>query len=101
MSRISSEIIEQIVPLYEELKVKKKVAEKLGISVSTVSKYLKENGAAATAKRKPTKITPEMEKQINERYKITRNMTQVAKEFGIAASTVRNHLSEENLNLAH
>lgn len=100
--KISPEIIEQIVPLYEELKVKSKVAERLGISVSTVSKYLKENGAAATAKHKKiTKITPELEQQINERYTVIRNMSQVGREFGISAATVRRHLSEENLQLVH
>ncbi len=40
--RISDETIEQIQILYKELGVKSQVAKKLGISASTVSKYLKE-----------------------------------------------------------
>lgn len=101
MPQISPEIIEQIVPLYEELKVKTKVAEKLGISSSTVTKYLKASGIDTAANSPAKKVTPEIEAQINERYKVVRNMAQVAREFGISSSTVRNHLSEENLNIVH
>ena len=38
--KITPDIIEQINELYLEIKVKKRVAEKLGISASTVSKYI-------------------------------------------------------------
>lgn len=40
--RITDEMIVQINELYAELKVKKRVAEALGISPSTVSKYIVE-----------------------------------------------------------
>ena len=35
----------------------------------------------------------------NEKYKSYKNMAQVAKELGISSTTVKNHLSEENLKL--
>jgi predicted transcriptional regulator len=38
--KISEDIINQIPALYKELGTKKAVAEKLGISSSTVSKYI-------------------------------------------------------------
>lgn len=42
MAKLAQEIIEQIPVLYAELKTYTAVAKKLGISASTVSKYVKE-----------------------------------------------------------
>lgn len=42
MAKLAQEIIEQIPILYAELKTYTAVAKKLGISASTVSKYVKE-----------------------------------------------------------
>lgn len=104
--KIDLEIQKQIPILYKELGVKTKVAETLGISVSTVSKYLNLYEAApqdenyGTVERKTrVKITEEMEEKINELYKQYKNMTKVAKELGISSSAVKNHLNEENKNL--
>ena len=100
---ISDEIIKQIPILYDKYGVKKLVAEELNISVGSVSKYLtlytsseKDN----EKKSKPrVKITEELIKQINELYKKYKNMSQVAKELNISATTVKKYLSEENLKL--
>lgn len=97
---IDIEIQKQIPILYSQLKSKKKVAEKLGISVATVSKYLNLLEAGESSEKKPrTKITTELIKQINNLYTNCGNMTQVAKELGISVPAVKNHLSEENLKL--
>lgn len=106
--KISDEIIKQIPVLYQELGVKAQVAKKLGISSSTVSKYLAiyealpadgENLTTTVVRKKGSPITPEMEKAINERYKECLNMSLVAREFNISSSTVKRHLTKENLDL--
>lgn len=73
-ARITPEKIEQINELYLQLKVKKRVAEALGISPSTVSKYIVE-GYQPKAKRetidfdkKPTGAAAMIER-IKERVK--------------------------------
>ena len=63
--KISNEIIEQIPILYNELKTKTAVAKQLGISVSTVTRYL-ENSEIEIRHR--AKITEELVEEINERY---------------------------------
>lgn len=104
--KISEEVIKQIPVLYKELGVKKKVAEQLGISISTVNKYLNLYEAnplfepAATKERKPkTSITQEIIDKINKRYSECMNMSQVARELNISPSIVKKYLSEENLKL--
>ena len=86
--KIPDEVINQIPILYKELGVKSKVAEKLGISVASVSKYLTIFDAAPAAQptqesitsstKKRVLITPELEQEINERYLACANMSQVA-----------------------
>lgn len=49
--------------------------------------------------KKRIKVDEELVKKINEKYKSYKNMSQVAKELGISPTTVKNHLSEENLKL--
>lgn len=103
--KLDEEIIKKIPALYKELGVKKKVAEQLGISVSTVSKYLTVYEAAPLnvkeeEKKNRVKITGEIIEQINAKYAECKNMSQVARELGISASSVKKHLSEENLALA-
>jgi len=97
--KISDEIIAQIPVLYEKYNSKKKVAEELGISTTSVTKYLNiYQGAPVEVVRKArVKIDDEMIKKINELFAAWRNMARVARELGISASTVKNHLSEENL----
>lgn len=104
--KISEEVIKQIPVLYKELGVKKKVAEQLGISISTVNKYLNLYEAnplfepAATKERKSkTSITQEIIDKINKRYSECMNMSQVARELNISPSIVKKYLSEENLKL--
>ena len=94
---ISQEIINKIPELYCQLKSIKKVSEELGISTSTVRKYL-EISKAITPKKK-TKITPEIIESINAKFSEYKNMSKVAKELGIASTTVKKYLNEENLKL--
>ena len=99
--RIPDEIIQKIPILYKEYGVKSKVAEELGISVSSVSKYLTIFEAAPQEKepKKKTKINEETIQKINQRYAECKNMAQVARELGIAPTTVKKYLTEENLKL--
>ncbi len=99
--RIDEKTIEQIPILYEQLKNKAEVARQLGISAASVNKYLAiYNGAPVeVANKKRVKVDEELVNKINELYKSYKNMSQVAKELGISPSTVKNHLSEENLEL--
>lgn len=99
--KIDEAIIEQIPVLFEELKSKAEVARRLGISPASVNKYLAiYNGAPIeVVAKKRVKVDEELIVQINEKYKSCKNMAQVAKELGISPTTVKNHLSEENLKL--
>ncbi len=99
--KIDEAIIEQIPVLYEEVKSKAEVARRLGISAASVNKYLTiYNGAPVeVVTKKRVKVDEEMIVKINELYKSCKNMAQVAKELGISPTTVKNHLSEENLKL--
>ena len=99
--KIDEAIIEQIPVLFEELKNKAEVARRLGISPASVNKYLAiYNGAPVeVVAKKRVKIDEKLIAQINEKYKSCKNMAQVAKELGISPTTVKNHLSEENLKL--
>ena len=99
--KLSDEIIQQIPVLYKQLGVKNKVAEQLGISVSTVTKYLTLYEAAPEPKepKKKTKITDEIIAEINRLYSEYKNMSKVAKELDIAPTTVKKYLNEENLEL--
>lgn len=100
--RISEEIINQIPILYEKLKNKNEVARQLGISVSSVNKYLTVLNAAPQEKerKKRVKITEDIIQQINEEYQKVKNMKKVAEIVGISATTVKKYLSEENIQLS-
>lgn len=100
--KISEEIIQQIPILYKRYGVKSKVAEELGISTSSVSKYLTLFEGAPQGEKEPKKrikITPELIEQINQKYAECKNMAQVARELNVSATTVKNYLTEENLRL--
>lgn len=99
--QIDKNIVEQIPILYKKINNKTKVAKELGISVATVNKYLKIYEAAPIAEKPKgrTTITKDIEEQINKRYQECKNMSQVAKEFGIAVGTVKNHLNEKSLKI--
>ena len=99
--KISEEIIEQIPILYKEYGTKKAVAEKLNISVSTVNKYLNlyEAAPVKSAEHKKVKIDQDLIEEINKKYQSCQNMAQVARELGIAATTVKKYLSEKSLKM--
>lgn len=99
--KIEQEIINKIPILYKEYGVKKKVAEELNISISTVNKYLNlvEAQPVPQEKKPRAKISEEMIIEINERYANCKNMSQVARELNIAPSTVKRYLNEENLKM--
>ena len=50
-------------------------------------------------RKKRVKVDDELVEKINQLYRSYKNMAQVAKELGISSSTVKNHLTEENLKL--
>ena len=102
--KISEDIINQIPILYKELGTKKAVAEKLGISSSTVSKYISlyeavPQSAPPATKRQKITLTEEQILEINQRYANCLNMAQVGREMGISAAQVKKYLTEENLKL--
>lgn len=104
MSKISDEIIAQIPELYKKYGNQTQVAKELNISRSSVKKYLTLAAAIGTqepksTKKKVTKLTEEQIVELNERYANCLNMAQVAREMGISTSTVKKHLTEENLKL--
>lgn len=99
--QISAEIIKQIPILYEKYHNKSQVARDLGISAASVDKYLKELDVMPAQRKERTKITPEIEAEINRLYSEYPNLSEVGKKIGIAPQTVKKHLSEENLNLLH
>ena len=99
-NRLSDEIINKIPILYKQLNNKSEVARQLGISVASVNKYLTVINAAPTEKKSRTKVTPELIEKINEEYTKCKNMTEVAKKLNISASTVKKHLSEDNIKLS-
>ncbi len=98
MARLSKETIEQIPILYAKYHNKSQVARELGISPGSVSRYLSPDENCISKKR--TTITTEMEEQINQYYSYCTNLAETARHFNIAATTVKAHLSEENLQLA-
>lgn len=99
--KIDDEIIAQIPVLYEQIKNKTKVAEKLNISVASVNKYLNiyNNAPDAVVIKKRVKIDDALVEEINKHYQSCKNMNQVAKELGISVGAVKNHLNEESLKL--
>lgn len=99
--KLEQEVIDQIPVLYESCKNKAEVARQLGIGVGSVNKYLAiyTGAPVEVVAKKRVKIDDEMIQQINDRYRACKNMAQVAKELGISPTTVKNHLSEENLKL--
>ena len=104
MGKISPEIINQIPILFAELENKAEVARRLGISASTVSKYLKLFEAGGLQcdnkpKRERKKLSEEEIEKINVLYANCLNMAQVAREMGVNSETVRRHLTKENLAL--
>lgn len=99
-NKLSDEIINKIPILYKQLNNKSEVARQLGISVASVNKYLTVVNAAPTEKKSRTKVTSELIEKINEEYTKCKNMTEVAKKLNISASTVKKHLSEDNIKLS-
>lgn len=99
--KIPKETIARIPVLFEEYNNKAKVAKELGISPSTVDKYLKEFYGAPAERKPRTKITEELELQINQYYEQYQNLSEVGRILNISPQTVKKHLSEENLNLLH
>ena len=104
MNKLSEEIINQIPILYNEIKNKSEVARRLNISVASVNKYLTVIDAApiveSKKKKTRTKITDEIIQQINEEYAKNKSLKKTGEIVGVAATTVKKYLSEENLKLS-
>ena len=90
---------EQIFVLYERLHNKAEVARRLGVSPTTVAKYIEQEGLIISKER--VKITPEVVQKINELYAKYRNQARVARELGISNTTVKRHLTPENLAISN
>lgn len=58
-----------------------------------------EDSKPAEPKQK-IEITPELEKQINQYYSYCMNMAETARYFNVPTSTIKAHLSKENLQLS-
>ena len=93
--KISDDIIAQIPELYEKYGSKKKVAEELGISTTSVTKYLNiYQGAPVEVVRKArVKVDEEMIAKINELFASCKNMAQVARELNISFKMVEKPFS--------
>ena len=102
MTKLSKDIVKQIPLLYKELGTYKAVAEKLNISPSTVSRYMKQfqnetdNIENATSQTR-IKITKELEEEINAYFAFSLNLSETARAFNTSASTIKRHLTDENL----
>lgn len=107
MPKLSKETIQQIPLLFEQLNSRAKVAEALNISVTTVGKYLKmteeEFNSVLSSKSKirvekdKIRVDEEEVKKINELFAKTLNMSEVSRQTGWTASTIKRHLTQENL----
>lgn len=96
MARLSDSTIQQIPKLYAELGTYKAVAEQLKISPTTVSKYMKKfKGNIPSAGQ--TNITKELEQEINDYFAFSLNLSETARKFNISPTTVKRHLTDENL----
>ena len=98
---LTQEIISKIPTLYEQYHNKKKVAEELGISPTSVQKYLAIFNGQTTEvfKKERRRVSNEDIEKINEEFKKCCNMSEVAKRIGFSPATVKKYLSEENLAL--
>lgn len=102
---IPKEIITQIPILYKELGSQKKVAEKLGISASTVGKYLKQLEDKTELlniekkRLKTIEYSQEIIDKINEEYQNCLNMAEVSRRLNIPYGHIKKFLTEESLKL--
>lgn len=103
MGKLSEETINQIPILYEQYKNKSKVAKELGISPSTVTRYLnlkvaeKATEESTNPAHQRVKITDEIIEEINKNFSISNNLSLVARQMDISPATVKKYLTEENL----
>ena len=102
---IDKAIAEQIPIVYSETHNKAETARRLGISVTTVKRYLdifEATGSIIEEKKKRREkitITQELIDEINLRYSKEKNMAEVARQLNITVANVKKYLSEENKGL--
>lgn len=94
--KISQEIIDQIPILYSQLKSREKVAQQLGISSATVSRYLREQNEKLLKK---SEITNEIAQNINDVFSKNKSLAITARKIGTSIAVVKDFLTEENLKI--
>lgn len=92
----SQTTINQILALREEGKTFTEIQKITGCCTKTISKYCKEAGLSENPK-KVDNITPELLKEIQERYNEVGNLKKVAKEYHITPTRLR----EAGLQVVH
>lgn len=97
--KITDEVVEQILKLYEETHDKKEVAGRLNVSVATVNKYLNLNNVEAINHAKCKILTQEEIDKINELYQQYANLAEVSRQTGFSTALISKNLTEENRNL--
>lgn len=85
----SQETINQILSLRKEGKTYLEIQKLTGCCAKTISKYCVEAGLSENSKK--VQITPELIEEIQRRYNEIGNLKEVAKEYHIAATTLRKH----------
>ena len=85
----SQETINQILSLRKEGKTYLEIQKLTGCCAKTISKYCIEAGLSENPKK--VQITPELIEEIQRRYNEIGNLKEVAKEYHVAATTLRKH----------
>lgn len=68
------------------------IADRLGVAVSTVQRYLRETGYRFKSKRKNVKVTDEMDARMRELYKRGLKPSEIGYKMGLSKTTVCLHL---------
>ena len=90
-TRITSEILEKMVDLRKRGFIYKEIAEKLGIALQTVAKYMRKEGLGGRGR----KVTPEIVEEMKSLREKGMSYNKIADRLGLSVMTVYNHLKKE------